>query len=318
MKILFIGEGRIGRVLRLSFGDIRPQVIPIRELAKNNSIRDNTIQAALQSDLVLYLAYHHRDILLNLRLLSQLLGKLAACHWDGKFIFFNTQSVYADRLLLSSRPLPLFYRWDSYTFTKRMQSQIVGRYFSRLNVSDLYLPVMLGENCKAHEHFAEMALYENVYLPDEGRNRLAYLKLDALTSWLVKHSMSFRNETSALHSRGRVMLYQGYSTFRQCINDASGKEVTIRNLHHRYRFADNALVNLKWALRLSPLWTLISYLKYVIAKKLAGDSFTLATERSAAREMKGCYIPAGSEYQYFMTSAELAEFPYTVLKVESK
>lgn len=313
MKVVFIGGGLLSDRLKAtapSGASIR--VFGIRGLASNAELRNELLESALSTDLIVYLAYHHSDIRANCLTFVRLLNGLKAKNWGGRFVFFNTQSSISGSIMSSPlRPPPVLF-CDLYSFTKRLQSRIIRFYSDSLEVCELYLPVVIGDGTKAQERFHFISSHSVVGMPMKGTNAFAYLELNGFAVWMWERFARPRVGRSA-PSLERLFVYQGLRTFSDMLKamrpNSAPTQLEIEDCRHRFSYDESARNNLVWCLKLSPLGLLANAVRGM-------RSVPVSPSQPAAQAVpSGKFVPVGPEYQFYGMTLDLGSIPFGKEKV---
>jgi len=324
MKVVIIGGGIISKKLAITSPEhINLKCFSIRKLLDNKSEKQKIIKPSLEADLIVYLAYHHRDLPKNISMLKSILSGLKRGSWDGHFVFFNTQSTLANTILKSPRPLRQLFSFDLYTTTKRLQSWLLERYSGYLKVHEIYLPVVLGPETKAQKRYENISKYKKVSLPNEGKNIFAFIELDIFSQWFW---LTFTQSNPKIIGGYRnVFVYQDVRTFGEMImtfrkhlkakkNVELNKFLGMSNCLHKYRFSSTMVSNFLFGIKLSPIWLFLSILRNEI-KKISGATWEKSDLQNIPQSSLEAFIPFGSEYQYLCTNIDLDAIPFTKVKV---
>ena len=150
LKVVFIGVGIISNRL-LSSTHVPCQIVRfgIRALSGNVDVWNGLINECISADLIVYLAYHHRDLPLNVLALAKLLRNLKAKRWGGRFVFINTQSILVGKIVKHASPLPTILSYDLYTTTKKIQSRLIEKYSLSLTCAK-FICLLLSEKGLKH------------------------------------------------------------------------------------------------------------------------------------------------------------------------
>lgn len=313
MKTVFVGGGVLSDRLKATAPSGWPiQTFGIRDLASRADLRQELLESATGSDLVVYLAYHHADVRVNYLTLFRLLRGLKAERWRGRFVFFNTQSALAGSIMSSPLRPPAVLSYDLYSFTKRLQSRIMRYYSNSLDICELYLPVVIGDGTKAQERFRFISSHAAVKLPMGGTNAFAFLELDRFSRWMWE-KYSRPGECRSSPGLERLFVYQGLHTFSDMLKttrpSSAGMPLEIEEFRHRFPFDTNAQNNLAWCLKLSPLG--------LVANAIRGMcSVPVSPPPPPARPVPiGKFVPVGPEYQFYGMTVDLDSIPFGKEKV---
>lgn len=311
MKIVFIGGGILSdRLKAVAPSGSSVRVFGIRSLASREDLRQELLEAANGSDLVIYLAYHHSDIRANCLTLVRLLSGLKARGWEGRFLFFNTQSAISGSIMSSPLRPPAVLSCDLYSFTKRLQSRIIRFYSGSLEICELYLPVVIGDGTKAQERFLFISSHSAVGMPMKGTNAFAYLELDGFAGWMWEKFARPR-VGRAIPGVERLFVYQGLRTFSDMLKAvrpiSASTQFEIEDCRHRFPFDASARNNLVWSLKLSPLGLLVNAIR--------GMRPVAPSQPAAPAVPTGKFIPVGPEYQFYGMTLNLGSIPFEKEKV---
>lgn len=320
MKVVVMGGGIISNRL-LSSPHVPCQIVrfSIRDLSGSVDVWSSLINECISADLIVYLAYHHRDLPLNVMALSKLLRRLKAKRWVGRFLFFNTQSVLVRKILKSASPLPAIFNYDLYTATKKIQYSIVRKYSDVIDICEIYLPVVIGEGSKAQNRFKFIADHAAISMPMRGKHVFAYLDIDVFVAWFWGRFVDHHSERKSSLNLEQIFVYQGIRTFSDMLESvrltSKSYPIIIDDCVHKHRFDDNMRSNLVWSLKLSPIWLLLSILRNEIGKYLSVKQPRLFAAQKPCSATKCRFIPIGPEYQYYGTSIDLNAIPFRKVKV---
>lgn len=308
MKVLFIGGGILSDRLKAAApSGASVRVFGIRGLASSAELRNEMLEIAVASDLIVYIAYHHSDIRANCLTLVRLLAGLKAKGWRGRFVFFNTQSSISGSIMSSSLRPPAVLSCDLYSFTKRLQSRILRYYSGSLEISELYLPVVIGDGTKAQERFRFISSHAAVGVPMRGANSFAYLELDAFSGWIWGRFSRPRagHENPVLE---RLFVYQGMRTFSDMLKAARPRSelapLEFEDCRHRFPYDESARNNLVWCLKLSPLGLLANVVRGMRSVLVSPVTPTAQAVPS------GKFVPVGPEYQFYGMTLDLGAIPF--------
>jgi len=330
MKVVVIGGGVIsGKLLSSAPEEVQLSRFTIRSLSDVSGSWTPAIEECQGADMIVYLAYHHRDMPKNIRLLGKVLSSLKSVAWGGQLVFLNTQSTLASKILKSQKPVKQVFSFDLYTTTKRLQSWLLSRYSRQLNISEIYLPVVLGVETKAQKRYLEIARHDVVHLPNKGENLFAYLNLDVFLSWFWRLYPHQSSETTALKKYRKVFVYQGMRSFAAMIGllranlrgegESAAIEaipLVIKGCNYKYRFSNDVWSNLVCGLKMTPIWLVLSVLRNEF-KKLTSSEWEAAIASEDPATVKTSFFPMGAEYQYLCTTIDLDAIPFNAIKIES-
>ena len=317
---MIVGGGVISERL-VSANEIPGQLLRfgIQKMAGNVAVVTDLINECVNADLVVYLAYHHRNLPLNITVLARLLRSLKAKNWGGCFVFFNTQSMLAELVLEGPSPMPKILNYDPYTTTKKIQSKLIKNYSSKINICEIFLPVVLGKNTKAQKQFRFISEHSCIFMPMRGVNTFAYLDLDVFVDWFWKRFANLRAQRETCARPTQVFLYQKIRTFADVLKNVrltnDSVPIVIRDCKHKFRFDDSIRNNLLWHLKLSPFGLLLSILKNIITKQCSGKRSQESATQKPGMISNSQFVPTGAEYQYFGTSINLNAIPFRVEKI---
>ncbi len=327
MKITFVGGGFISEKLRRS---VEPShtvnCISLRNLPAGTYTCKSELAKCSESELIVYLAYDHRDFLKNILTLKRLLTSLKNSNWNGKFIFFNTQSAIANVILRNPKYTKAFLGYEQYAVTKQIQSWLLSRFSQMINISELYLPVVTGVGSSAEDWCMNMARNNCVNLPSQGKNITAYLDVDKFSKWFwgsYFDELYFSKQPSALR---KIFIYEDVCTFGELLMSARSKisvlnsstefclqSLIIGNCNYKYRFSDSLMKNLIFILKVSPLWFTLNILRgrYYAFFRRDKEAMRQTTDASFT---SSTFKPIGLEYQYLCSSIEIASIPFRIEK----
>ena len=287
------------------------------------------IEECQSANIIVYLAYHHRDLPKNMRLLDTILSSLKRADWRGQLVFFNTQSALASTILKSPKSLKEAFSFDLYTTTKRLQSWLLSRYSRQLNISEIYLPVVLGVETKAQKRYDEISRHKVVHLPNKGANLFAYLDLDVFLHWFWRVYPHQLTEPTASQKYRNVFVYQGVRSFAHmigllCANrkgesksaESETTPLVIKDSNYKYRYSNDVRSNLVCILKMTPIWLVLSVLRHEF-KKLTSSEWEAAIASENPTTIETPFFPMGAEYQYLCTNIDLDAIPFKVIRIAS-
>lgn len=329
MRVVVVGGGVISKkLIACAPSDSQVKCFKIRNIENRSSSWNFLLEECAKADLIVYLAYHHRSLRINLTLLLKILSALKKNYWQGKIIFFNTQSTLSADVLKTPKELKEIFRFDLYTFTKRLQSWFLSRYSRFLNISEIYLPVVLGEDTKANKTYKSISKYNYIHLPQMGKNNFAYIYVDVFLSWFWNLSLKELIKVGIKQKYLKIFVYQGISTFGQMLikfknkYDTTSKTLVNKNTSmvfkdckYKYRFSNDLITNFIYGLKLTPIWLMLSFLQYEL-RKLISFRFNNSRELRNHIPNKISYVPTGPEYQYFCSSIILSKIKFKIVKVK--
>lgn len=321
MKVVLIGGGIISdRLAASQQAPSRSSRFGIRHLSTEGGPWENMLNECLEADLIVYLAYHHRNLLLNVLVLEKLLRRLKLKGWHGRLAFFNTQSVLIGKIMHGPNPLPAILRYDPYTITKRIQSWIIRRYSRAIDICEIFLPVVVGEGTKSQDGFRFIAAHPVVNMPMRAKHLFAYLDLDDFVRWFWERFAEARSGANGSVRSEQLFVYQGTRTFSDMIESMrSGSESTpmnIRECNHKYRFDGSVRSNFIWHLKLSPVGLFMGIIKNAIKNDQANKTVPQSAARNQAIYPGEQFVPTGAEYQFYSTSIDLNAVPFRKEKVD--
>ena len=330
MKIVVVGGGVISKKLvSAAPAEVQLSCFTVRCLPDVSGLWTPVIEECQSADIIVYLAYHHRDLPKNMRLLGKILSSLKMADWCGQLVFFNTQSTLANTILKSQKSLKEAFRFDLYTTTKRLQSWLLSRYSRQLNISEIYLPVVLGVETKAQKRYDNISRNKVVHLPNKGANLFAYLELDVFVHWFWKVYLYQLTEPTASQKYRKVFVYQGVRSFADMIcllrgnrrgeSQSAASETTplaIKDCSYKYRFGNDVWSNLVCSLKMTPIWLVLSVLRNEF-KKLTSSQWEAAMASENPTTVDTPFFPMGAEYQYLCTTIDLDAIPFNTIKIES-
>lgn len=329
MKVVVVGGGVISnKLVSTAPAEIQLSCFTVRRLPDVSGSWTPVIEACQSADIIVYLAYHHRDLPKNMRLLGKILSSLKKADWCGQLVFFNTQSALASTILKSPKSLKEAFSFDLYTTTKRLQSWLLSRYSRQLNISEIYLPVVLGVETKAQKRYENISRHKVVHLPNKGANLFAYLDLDVFLHWFWKVYPHQLTEPTISQEYRKVFVYQGLRTFADMIgllganrsgeSKAAASEITplvVKDCNYKYRFSNDVRSNLVYSLKMTPIWLVLSVLRNEF-KKLTSSEWEAAVASENPTTVETPFFPVGAEYQYLCTTIDLDAIPFNTIKIE--
>ncbi len=321
MKIVVVGGGVISK--RLVESKYAPEGLlqfSIRDLQHSPQGWAEMQLACANSEAVIFLAYHHKNIFLNIKLLLKVLIALRRSKWPGKFIFLNTQTTLIPQIFETPNPLPRLLTFDLYTVTKKIQSSLLSYFSERINILEIFLPVITGSSSKAHNRFIEISLHNFALIPNAANNYFAQLDLDKLVNWIWTSALGsgFIGLKKSNDQVLKIFIYENLISFRSYLNEIrksmldSTQEIV--NLSLKYRFSNSLFGNFIWHIKMSPIGLLLYIGRYAFEPPAAEDSSNgckLAMELTSQ-----VFIPCGSEYQFLGSSINLSQVPFEVLQIE--
>jgi hypothetical protein len=320
MKILILGKGKIAAQLNL----LKPDYYSIN----NYSIRDlmsksiylNNYKTELQSaEIIIFLGYHHRSFFGNCILLLKTLNYLKKIKWDGAFIFFNTQSSLAESIIKKNKEDSLKRIYDIYSVTKKMQSRILGIFEKHLHIYELFLPVVIGNGTSASKFYDKLNVCEQISLPNNGCNKIAFLDVDLLSKWLWTQIGDLVVGGNSKLER-KLFLYEFISTPYDIISmnnereDSSFDSIIFNNLNMKYEYSNSVLIELKFRLKKSVIGLFGEIFKQQIFKLMKEPNLNIANE-IINKEVKNVYIANEEEYFFYSRNIYLELIPFRVLKI---
>ena len=330
LKVVVVGGGVISnKLVSTAPAGVQLSCFTVRRLPDVSSSWTPVIEECQSADIIVYLAYHHRDLPKNMRLLGKILSVLKRSDWRGQLVFFNTQSALARTILKSQRSLKEAFSFDLYTTTKRLQSWLLSRYSRQLNISEIYLPVVLGVETKAQKRYENISGHNIVHLPNKGANLFAYLDIDVFLHWFWRVYPHRSTEPTVSQEYRKVFVYQGIRSFADMIgllranhcgeSKSAAFKITplvVMDCIYKYRFADDIRSNLVFSLKMTPIWLVLSVLRNEFKKLTSSEwNSAVASENPAAVETP--FFPVGAEYQYLCTTIDLEAIPFNTIKIES-
>lgn len=330
MKVVVVGGGVISnKLVSTAPAEVQLSCFAVRRLPDISGSYTPVIEECQSADIIVYLAYHHRDLPKNMRLLGKILSSLKLADWGGQLVFFNTQSALASTILKSPKSPKQAFSFDLYTTTKRLQSWLLSRYSRQLNISEIYLPVVLGIETKAQKRYENISRHKFVHLPNKGVNLFAYLDLDVFLHWFWKVYPHLSKEPPVSQEYRRVFVYQGLRTFADMLGllraNRSGEsksaigEITplvFKDCNHKYRFSNDIRSNFVYSLKMTPIWLVLSVLRNEF-KKLTSSEWKAAVASKNPTTVETPFVPVGAEYQYLCTTIDLDAIPFNTIKIES-
>lgn len=330
MKIIIIGGGIISnKLVSMAPSHFNIFQLGIRDFSESNKSWDELLQQCQDADFIVYLAYHHRDLIKNLRLIAKLLSSLSSTKWIGKLIFFNTQStlvksVFKTKRFSIARKFPSF---DLYTVTKFFQSLILSIFSRKIPISEIYLPVVLGAETKAQRRFEFISGHKQIFLPNKGNNLFAYIELNEFINWFwMQYLDELSNPVNSREFR-KVFVYQGLRTFSEMIDlirsnlidvkkVISGEvdSLVVEDCLYKYRFSDDPTSNFLHHLKITPIWLALSIFRNEI-KKLTSSKWKAPEEIDCIAPVDATFSPKGPEYEYLSTSIDMAAIPFNIVKL---
>lgn len=330
MKVVVVGGGVISnKLVSTAPAEVQLSCFTARCLPDVSGSWTSVTEECQSADIIVYLAYHHRDFPKNMRLLGKILSSLKKADWRGQLVFFNTQSALASTILKSPKSLKEMFSFDLYTTTKRLQSWLLSRYSRQLNISEIYLPVVLGVETKAQKRYENISRHKIVHLPNKGANLFAYLDLDVFLHWFWRVYPHQAPKPTVSQEYRKVFVYQGVRTFANMIDllraNRSGEskpaasEITpwlVKDCNYKYRFSNDVRSNLVYSLKMTPIWLVLSVLRNEF-KKLTSSEWDSAVASENPATVESPFFPVGAEYQYLCTTIDLDAIPFNTIKIES-
>lgn len=323
MKVVLIGGGVISGKLA-SATQISDQTVTfsIRELLNDSGAWSSLVNECESADMIVYLAYHHRNLPFNILTLARLLRYLKGKSWRGRFVFFNTQSILFNKIMKGLLPLPAILSCDLYTTTKKIQAKIISIYSDTIDISEIFLPVVVGDGTQWQDRFRFIASHQIIFLPMTGEHVFAYLDLGGFVEWFWRVYGDSRTARKANRSLDRVFVYQGVSTFSEVLRKEHGALTTapfdIRNCVHKSRFGGNMRSDIACMLKMSPLGLLLGVIRGALAKsQSSGVSKQPSPPVKILPVIHGeQFVPTGSEYQFYGSSLDLSSVPFRAVKID--
>lgn len=321
MKIVVVGGGVISK--RLIESKYAPEGLiqfSIRDLHRSPEGWTEMQLACVNSDAIIFLAYHHKNIFLNIKLLFKVLSLLRQCKWPGKFIFLNTQTTLIPQIFVTPNPLPRFLTFDLYTVTKKIQSSLLLYFSKSIIILEIFLPVITGSSSKAHNRFLEISLHNFALIPNAANNYFAQLDLDKLVNWIWTRALGsgFAGLKKSNERVLKIFIYENLISFRSYLKEIR-KSMTdstqeIVNLPLKYRFSNSFFDNFIWYVKMSPIGLLLYLGRYAFEPPPTEES---SNRCKLAMELTSqVFTPYGSEYQFLGSSIDLSRVPFKVLKIE--
>jgi hypothetical protein len=330
MKVVFVGGGIISsKLVSTAPEEVQLSCFTVRRLPGVSGSWTPVIDECQSADIIVYLAYHHRDLPKNIRLLGKILSSLKRADWRGQLVFFNTQSALASTVLKSPKSLKQAVSFDLYTTTKRLQSWLLSQYSCQLNISEIYLPVVLGVETNAQKRYDDISSHKVVHLPNKGANLFAYLELDVFLHWFWRVYAHQVTEPTASQKYREVFVYQGVRSFADMIgllranrrgeSKSAVSETTplvIKDCNYKYRFSNHVRSNLVCSLKITPIWLVLSVLRNEL-KKLTSSEWEAAIASVNPATVEAPFFPMGAEYQYLCTTIDLDAIPFNTIRIAS-
>ena len=321
MKIVVVGGGVISkRLIESKYAPDGLIQFSIRDLQRPPERWAEMQLACVNSDAIIFLAYHHKNIFLNIKLLFKVLSSLRRCKWLGKFIFLNTQTTLIPQIFVAPNPLPRFLTFDLYTVTKKIQSSLISYFSKNMNILEIFLPVITGSGSKAHNRFLEISLHNFALIPNAANNYFAQLDLDSFVDWIWTSALGsgFAKEKQLNGRVVKIFIYQKLTSFKSFLVEIRKLRLDspqeINNLMLNYRFSNSFFGNLIWHIKMSPIGLLIYTVRYAYESPVAKGAENVS--KQALGLMPQFFIPCGSEYQFFGSSIDLSRVPFEVLKID--
>jgi hypothetical protein len=330
MKVVVVGGGVISKKLvSTAPAEVQLSCFTVRNLPDVTGLWTAVIEECQSANIIVYLAYHHRDLPKNMRLLDKILSSLKRADWRGHLVFFNTQTALASTILKSPKSLKEAFSFDLYTTTKRLQSWLLSRYSRQLNISEIYLPVVLGVETKAQKRYDYISRHKVVHLPNKGANLFAYLDLDVFLHWFWRVYPHQLTEPTASQKYRKVFVYQGVRSFAHmigllCANrkgesksaESETTPLVIKDSNYKYRYSNDVRSNLVCILKMTPIWLVLSVLRNEF-KKLTSSEWEAAIASENPTTIETPFFPMGAEYQYLCTNIDLDAIPFKVIRIAS-
>ena len=321
MKIVVVGGGVISkRLIESKYAPKELIQFSIRDLQRSPEGWTEMQLACVNSDAIIFLAYHHKNIFLNIKLLFKVLSSLRRYKWLGKFIFLNTQTTLIPQIFVTPNPLPRCLTFDLYTITKKIQSSLISYFSKSVNILEIFLPVVTGSGSKTHNRFLEISLHNFALIPNAANNYFAQLDLDRFVDWMWTGALGsgFAKERQINGRVVKIFIYQKLTSFRSFLVEMrklkldSTQEIT--GLSLKYRFSNSFFGNLIWHIKMSPIGLLIYTVRYAYESPVAKGAENV--NKQAPGSMPQVFIPCGPEYQFFGSSIDLSRVPFEVLRID--
>lgn len=321
ISVAFVGRGAISAALS--------NCLPVNSTLMTYSIRDikltdsncEAINVIKQADLVVYLGYHHRNLFVNLITLYKLLKYLSFEKWKGLFVFINTQAALDANCYKDIEPIPALFKYDIYRLTKRIQSRILKIFDSNVPISEIYLPVVVGEGTKTELRYEKIALHKDIHMPNSGEGKIALLDLPSFSSWLWMYSINYLfNESSKLNRR--IFVFDDIKSESELINKFRTKHrlpyIEIKKYKTTYWFSNNFLRNLTWMLKKSPIGLLL----YIIVGMLKKSKPSVVLDqksydREDAKFNDGIFSPDDIEYMASASEILLDKINFDIINISN-
>jgi len=320
MKILILGKGKIAEKFNLmNPGNISIYNYSIRDLISNsyNSSEFNSIVKSV--DVIIYLGYHHKSFFGNYRFLLKILKGLKKNEWEGNFIFFNTQSSISESIIKKRNYDKPKVNFDIYSFTKKLQSKILYKFENHIKIFELYLPVVIGKGSNAESFYDRLTYYNEISFPNKGKNRIAYLDIDLLTTWLWRQIGNQVIDGKSQLER-KLYLYEFISTPHDILSMKYEKlgidfsSVIFIDFNLKYDYSSSYMSEIKFRFKKSILGLLVVILKEQVCLLLNKPVSSNAVE-IIKKDFKLHYKVNEDEYFFYSRSIFLELVPFKVLKI---
>ncbi len=319
VDVVFIGGGAISTMLSSRIPNhISLKVYSIREI-KSKSDNEEIFSVLKSAHMVVYLAYHHRNLFVNLNTLNKVLGQLSAYNWKGMFVYFNTQSALDTSCYKSSRPIPRLFQYDLYSVTKRLQSRMLRSCDSSMLISELYLPVVIGKGSKAETWYRFIACHRDIFLPNYGENKILLLDLSSFILWFWGCSAKFLLSRDRSLMARRLFVYNKVMSASELINKLREKDglghVNISNYSPSYWFSNKLIGNLIWSIKQSPLGLLV----YLLTGSFRDTTASIATSHGSTQPSQSfidqVFVPNSPECALFAKEVVLNKINFNILDI---
>ena len=312
-KVILIGGGAIAnKLLQNAPKNVIFSQYGIRNLQQNPEKWFELTKEAVVADVVIYLAYHKQNILSNFSILSRLLNDLSKKKWKGRFVFFNTQLALPSTAFSGEHALPGWLHWDTYSFTKRVQSLILRFKKKKVLVSEFFLPIVIGDNTQWSERLSFIANHSIINLPYTGNAKCAWLDINILSRWFWLIGLKSENSE-------QIFLYGETGPFKNLLKAISQKSdgdiSAIKDFKHRFRFSSNWKIHCLTTLKHSPIAVLITFASQLVSRIKKQKNMMAETEVKIVHCHSDIFTPDGSEYQFFAQTLNIDLLPYETKKI---
>ena len=313
MKVILIGGGAIAnKLLQNAPKNVIFSQYGIRNLQQNPEKWFELTKETVVADVVIYLAYHKQNVLANFSVLSRLLNDLSKKKWKGRFIFLNTQLALPSTAFSGENARPSWLRWDTYSFTKRMQSMIINANKKHLCISELFLPIVVGGGTQWSERLTFIANHSIINLPDKGKATCAWLDVGIFSGWVWRVILKAENFE-------KIFLYSEIGSFEDLLKTISKNSVfnnfIINDFKHRFTCSSNLKIHCLTTLKYSPIAVLMTIASQLVSKIKQQKNMTAETEVKVVHCHSDAFTPEGGEYVFFSEHLNIDALPCKAKKI---